>query len=306
MSRLIQILIISATIILSIAAQAQTSAQAGAQANGGASLQADETHAQASSGVSASSFASSQSNQTNAGLSSGTAFNATLNTPVDSKKSQPGDAVTARTAESVKSDGKTVLPKGTKLVGHVTHASARARGNSESALAIIFDRAILRNGQEVPLNVAIQAIASPQTTASAVDADVDTMGSAGASAAGSGMARSRGAVGGLASTAGATAGSLINTATTVGSTGGATLDSAVTSTTGVAGASRGAGGVNAAGQLTSDSRGVFSMNGLSLDSVATNNTQGSMITSTGKSVHLDNGTRMLMVTEASASATPNR
>ncbi len=85
------------------------------------------------------------------------------------------------------------------------------------------------------------------------------------------------------------------------------MDSTVTSTTGVAGASRDAvGGVNAAGRLTSDSRGVFSMNGLSLDSVATKNTQGSMITSTGKSVHLDNGTRMLMVTEANATAPPNR
>ena len=121
------------------------------------------------------------------------------------------------------------------------------------------------------------------------------------------MARSRGAVGGLASTAGTPVGSLTNAAATVGSAGGATLNSTVTSTTGVAGVSRGAvGGVNAAGQLTSNSRGVFSMNGLSLNPVATNNTQGSMITSIGKNVHLDNGTRMLMVTEASASARPNR
>jgi hypothetical protein len=34
--------------------------------------------------------------------------------------------------------------------------------------------------------------------------------------------------------------------------------------------------------------------------VATNNTQGSVITSAGKNVHLDGGTRMLMVTQATA------
>ena len=78
-------------------------------------------------------------------------------------------------------------------------------------------------------------------------------------------------------------------------------------TTGVAGASRGAvGGLNAAGQLTSNSRGVFSLNGLSLNSAVANSTQGSLITSAGKNVHLDSGTRMLMVTQAAASTTPSR
>src|SRR5438034_11177381 len=33
---------------------------------------------------------------------------------------------------------------------------------SESALGIVFDKAILKNGQEIPLNVAIQALASAQ------------------------------------------------------------------------------------------------------------------------------------------------
>jgi len=253
MNRSAKILLIGATFILSAVAEGQTSAQASAQANGQVSVQPDQTH-QASGGVSAGSSASAQSNQTNAGLSSGTAFNAALTAPVDSQKSKPGDAVAARTTESVKSDGKTVLPKGTKLVGRVTQASARAKGDSESALAITFDRAILKNGQEVPLNVAIQAMASAQTAASTTDADVDTMGRAGAGTAGSGMARSRGAVGGLTSTAGSAVPSVTNTAAAVGGAG----DAGLHSTSGVAGASRGAvGGLNTAGQLTSNSRGVL-------------------------------------------------
>jgi type IV secretory pathway VirB10-like protein len=300
-----KIFLVGAAFVLSAGAQAK--AQAGAQANDQAATQAtvpaEKTQAQVSGGASASSSASAESKQTNAGLASGTAFNAALNAPIDSKKCKPGDAVTAHTTENVKADGKTVLPKGSKLVGHVTQATARAKGDSESALAITFDRAILKNGEEVPLNIAIQAVAAAQTAGSAPDADVDTMGSAGTSAAGSGMAGGRGAAGGLTSTAGTAVGSVSNTA----GAGDAALHSTVRSTTGVTGASRGAvGGLSTAGELTSNSRGVFNMNGLTLNAAAVNGTQTSVITSAGKNVHLDSGTRMLMVTEATASATPNR
>ena len=62
----------------------------------------------------------------------------------------------------------------------------------------------------------------------------------------------------------------------------------------------GLGGLNAAGQLTSNSQGVFGLNGLNLNAAASNATEGSVITSAGKSVHLDGGTRMLLVTQAQA------
>jgi hypothetical protein len=69
----------------------------------------------------------------------------------------------------------------------------------------------------------------------------------------------------------------------------------------IAGASKGAaGGLNAAGQLTSNSQGVFGLNGLNLSTAASNATQGSVITSAGKNVHLDSGTRMLLVSQAQA------
>ncbi len=302
-----KIFLVGAAFVLSAGAQAsgsQAGAQTNAQAAAQATVPAEKTRAQASGGASASSSASAESKQTNAGLASGTVFNAALNAPIDSKKCKPGDAVTAHTTENVKADGKTVLPKGSKLVGHVTQATARAKGDSESALAVTFDRAILKSGEEVPLNIAILAMAAPQTASSAPDADLDTMGSAGTSAAGSGMAGGRGTAGGLTSNAGKAVGSVTNTAA---GSGDAALHSTVSSTTGVAGASGGTvGGLSAAGQLTSNSRGVFNMNGLTLNTATANETQGSVITSAGKNVHLDSGTRMLMVTEASASATPNR
>jgi len=50
-----------------------------------------------------------------------------------------------------------VIPKGTKLVGHVTECKQRSKEQKESALGIVFDKAILKNGEEIPLNVTIRA-----------------------------------------------------------------------------------------------------------------------------------------------------
>jgi hypothetical protein len=123
----------------------------------------------------------------------------------------------------------------------------------------------------------------------------------GASAAGSGMAGGRGTLGGVASTAGGAAGTVTNTAANVGGVAGGTVNSAANAGGSIAGASKGAvGGLNAAGQLTSNSQGVFGLNGLNLSAAAANATQGSVITSAGKNVHLDSGTRMLLVSEAQA------
>src|SRR2546427_8117209 len=179
MNRIGFAIVVGALFSLGAAAQAQTGAQAGSQSSGQASVEAGKTQAQASANASASTSASAQNGQANAALASGTAFNAALSSPIDSKKCKPGDQVTAHTTEAAKSEGKTVIPKGSKLIGHVTQASARAKGESESALGIVFDKAILKNGQEIPLNVAIQAVASAQSSASVAGADLDTMGGTG-------------------------------------------------------------------------------------------------------------------------------
>ena len=294
-------IVLGAVFGLSTAAQSQTVAQAEAQSSGQTTVQAGKTQAQASGSASASSSASAQNGQANASLASGTAFNAALNSPVDSKKSKPGDAVTAHTTEAVQSEGKTVIPKGAKLVGHVTQASARANGQAESSLGIVFDKAILKNGHEIPLNVAIQALASAETSASAAGADLDSFGGVGSSAAGSGAAGGRGALGGVTSAAGGAVGAVTNTAANVGGAAGGAVNSTANAAGNVAGASKGAvGGLNTAGQLTSNSQGVFGLNGLNLNAAASNATEGSVITSIGKNVHLDGGTRMLLVTQAQA------
>src|SRR5947207_4725985 len=295
MNRAGMAIVVGAFSCIAAAAQAQTGAQASTQGSSQTSVRAGQ--AQASGNASASTSASAQNGQANGSLAAGTAFNAALSSPVDSKKCKPGDPVNARTTEAVKSEGRTVIPKGAKMVGHVTQASARTKGESEVALGIVFDKAILKNGEEIPLSVGIQAIAAAQNNASAAGSDMDMMGSMGASAAGSG----RGALGGVTSAAGGAAGAVTNTAANAGGAAGGAVNSAANAGGGIAGASKGAvGGLNAAGQLTSNSQGVFGLNGLNLNAAASNSTEGSVITSAGKSVHLDGGTRMLLVTQAQA------
>ena len=298
---------VGALFCLSAAAQSQTGAQAGAQSSSQASVQAGQTQAQASGNASASTTASEQNGHANGSLATGTAFNAALSSPIDSKKCKPGDPVNAHNTEAVKSEGKTVIPKGSRLVGHVTQASARASGESESSLGIVFDKAILKDGQEIPMTVGIQALASAQSSASAAGSDMDTMSGMGASAAGSGMAGGHSALGGVTSTAGGAVGAVTNTAANVGGTAGGAVNSAANAGGSIAGASKGSvGGLNGAGQLTSNSQGVFGLNGLNLSAAASNATQGSVINSAGKNVHLDSGTRMLLVSQAAASATPKQ
>jgi hypothetical protein len=92
-------------------------------------------------------------------LSIGTAFNATLTDTLDTRKARPGDLVTAETAEDVNYQRSVIFPKGTKIVGHIVRATSGGRGRAGSALFVQFDKALLKDGQEVILNAGIQALA---------------------------------------------------------------------------------------------------------------------------------------------------
>src|SRR6202023_1161418 len=92
----------------------------------------------------------------------GTLINAELTSSLDSKKVKPGAVVNARTTTDFKSaDGRTILPRGAKIIGHVTQASARNAGQPDSSLGLAFDKAVLKNGQEIPLNAGVQAVGAP-------------------------------------------------------------------------------------------------------------------------------------------------
>lgn len=265
-------------------AQTQTSAQAGAQAN----------QQQASANGAAT-------------LPGGTAINATLNNSLDSKKVKEGDSVTAHTTEDLKQNGQTVLPRGTKLIGHVTHSSARSKGDSDSTLAIQFDKAELKHGAEMPLNASIRALAAPQQAPANLPQD-ENMGAMGGESPsntggiGPGAQRSPMGNSGNPASPNEVTRSIPNNPNIGGAANG-TVNAAEQGSVGRVGDTHApVGGLNSRGELTSNSRGVFGLNGLQLRLAAANSTQGSLISSTGKNVKLDGGTKLLLVTEAGAAA----
>ncbi len=278
------------------AAQSSTQVQTSTSTKTETSVSRDKSGTKASGNTSTSSSTAVGNNS--ASLASGTTVNAALTRSVDAKKNKQGDQVVARTTQDVKSGGKVVIPKGTKLLGHVTQAKARAKGQSESELSIVFDHALLKGGQEMPLHMTIQALAQAESTASGSLGGDDLSGMAGGSGSasgGGGASRSGGGLlGGATSTVGSTVGGVGNTAGGLGNTVGGTVNSTVNTTTSAAG---GVGGVNAGGLLNSSTTGVIGLKGLSLNTAASNATQGSLIVSSTKNVHLDSGTRMLLRAE---------
>lgn len=201
--------------------------------------------------------------RTEASLAPGSAIPVELNSGIDSKKAKAGDTITAHTTESLKStDDRLILPKGAKIEGHITQATARGRGGNESALGIQFDKALLKDGGEIPLNVIIQALAAPVSFSAPSDL-------------------------GRPQSAGTTQTSPMRNAPP---------PTAPSAQPPLAGSEPDANPV-ASQPLDAKSRGVIGLHGLTLNAEPANNRPASVVVSNGKSVHLDGGTRMLLVVQ---------
>jgi hypothetical protein len=238
-------------------------------------------------------------------VAGGTQIMAELTKGVDAKKAKPGDEVTAKTTHEAHFAEGTSIPKGTRLVGHVTQAQAREKGQSESMLGISFDRAVLKNGQSVPLHTSIQAIAAGTSSTAANVADEPVIAGSG-SPAGMGSASApaprTGGLGGVTGTVGGitngAAGTVANAGTVVGAAG---------SSTGSLG-SRGTGALNTSSQgaiglpgLTLSNAGSVAGNAVSSVSAAgtsaasaANASEGAVISSSTRNVKLDSGTQLLL------------
>ena len=277
------------------ASTSQTAQTAGGSANvdGSANARASHEHENKKQEKDSGPKSSSNSPAANGGsaaLSSGTTLQAELSKGLDCKKAKPGDEVSAKLTQDVKSDGKVVLHKGSKLVGHVTEAQARSKENAESKLGIVFDKAVLKGGQELAFNGAIQALAPPAQNSLSAAADES------ANMAGSGMARG-GNMGGSrgGGPLGGAVGSVNNTVGGATSGVGNTAGSVTGSATGaVGGAVNNTAGTAVNGAVNSTSHGVVGMQGLALATTATGNAQGSVISSATHNVKLDAGTQMVL------------
>jgi hypothetical protein len=212
------------------------------------------------------SSASARSEQAEAILAPGTAILAELNSGLDSKKLKAGDKVTAHVTDPMKSnDGRTIMARGTKLEGHVTQADARNKGGNASTLGIQFDKAELKDGTEIALNVVIQAMAPRQSS---------------------------GPVGGEESSPRA-----IGTNQTSPMSGGHTPPPNSSPPAADGGGAPGNFPTAAGPRLDERSQGAVGLKGITLDSQPVDGRAATIVSSNGKSVKLDDGTRLVLVVQ---------
>ena len=95
---------------------------------------------------------------------------AVLTTSLDTKTAARGDAVLLMTMNDLSVNGKVVIPKGSKLIGHVGSAVNRGNEFAKSALAIVIDKAVV-NEAEIPLQAIVAAIAAPPSADSSKRTD---------------------------------------------------------------------------------------------------------------------------------------
>jgi hypothetical protein len=210
-------------------------------------------------------------------LGVGTAFNASLVDTLDTRKLKAGDPVTAETSEDVSYQRCMIFPKGTKIVGHVVRVTSGGRGRTGSAIFIQFDKASVKDGQEVILDAGIQALAvgavapmpsgAPKTGATSAQVPV------------------------VQDSAGSKESSDALVVSTLYQEPRSTLRPPVV---------RGlepAGEFNSDGLFTADSKGAFGRPDLKVYTPTSEGSHGSVLVSSRKNMHLDAGTHLLLVVQ---------
>ena len=195
-----------------------------------------------------------------------------LTKTIDAKKAKKGDEIVVKVTQDLQSNGGAVMmPKDTKIVGHVTEVEARSKEQKESQLAIAFDHAVMKNGEQMQMPMSIQAIIAPpnRNPGAAQSSSYPSPAGGGAPAAGGG-ARSGSMGGNPAPSAPQTSG---------GAPGGAPTDASS----------------NTPSQppITGNTQGVVGMSNLKL-SAAPDASQGSLVTSEKNNVKLEDGTFLLL------------
>ena len=160
-------------------------------------------------------------------LEQGTRIEGQLQSTVDVRKSNIGDEVVLKTTKTIKQNGRTVVPKGSRLIGRVTDVQQKTKSNGTSRLGMVFDRIEGKN-LDAPISASIVSITNAAANARIADtADADIFGSSSASAGGSSgggglLGGVTGTVGGALNTTTQTVGGITKaTGQTIGSTAGA-------------------------------------------------------------------------------------
>jgi hypothetical protein len=186
-----------------------------------------------------------------------------LSKSLDAKKAKAGDPVEVKITMDLISHGKVVIPRNSKIVGHVTSAKPHTKDAPDSELGIAFDRLLIKGGKELPLQAEIQAMAPPLIVG------LDPPAPAGV---GPGLPGQQSANVG----SGDAPGTAMSSAPQIPSMTGPSPEV-----------------VRPGGALTSESRGAVGMKGVAVKG----NRDANLITSSTQNVHLDGGMQLMLKTQ---------
>jgi hypothetical protein len=200
-----------------------------------------------------------------------------LTKTVDAKKAKTGDEVVAKVTMDMKTQsGDVLVPKDTKVIGHVTEAQKRDKDQKQSELGLAFDHAVTKDGNTMQMPMSIQAVIGQQQNQ---QDEANTP---------AGREQAAGVPAGAAPT---------------GATGGrpsGTTPSSPSASTSASGAGTGAdtGGTQAANgggrpPINAQTQGVIGISNLTL-APGSNGTQGTVMTSDKNNVKLESGTMLLL------------
>jgi hypothetical protein len=198
-----------------------------------------------------------------------------LTKTVDAKKAKTGDEVVAKVTMDMKTQsGDVLVPKDTKVIGHVTEAQKREKDQKQSELGLAFDRAVTKDGNTMQMPMSIQAVIGQQQPNQQSEANTPA-----------GREQAAGVPSGAAPT-GATG----------GKSSGTTPPAASPSASDAGGAADTGGNQAANGgrpPITAQTQGVIGISNLTL-APASNGTQGTVMTSDKNNVKLESGTMLLL------------
>lgn len=214
-------------------------------------------------------------------LAAGTVIGAELSKSVDAKKAKVGQEVVAKSlGDQRDTSGNVVIPRGAKLIGHVTEVKAASKQEPQSTLGIIFDKVEAKHGKEskeIAMHAGIQALARPQPSPAMQEQEEGPMGGPGAPGGAGG-----GPMGGSPS---------------MGPGGGGSMGAPPSAQTGDMGGGNMGGPPSqprAGGPvINANSHGVIGIPNLTLSPEASA-TQGSVLTSSHGNVKLEGGTLMVL------------
>lgn len=226
---------------------------------------------------------SSVAQQSTLRIAPGSIIPVQLTKTIDAKKVKTGDPVEAKVTQDLKTrNGEVVVPKDTRVLGHITEAQARSKEQTESEIGIAFDHAVVKDKGDVPLPMSIQAIIAAPTLNSNSNDNAGGYG-AGGPAASPSPGPSQSNPGGMSGN---------NSGRSPGTEGGPQPQTQMPPPAG--GSTRDTQAGAAAQQpITGNTQGVVGISNLKL-AAAANPAQGSTVSSEKNNVKLEGGTLMLL------------